>query len=366
MAIDGRDLTIVRLQEQIDALKNAVPSAAPPVLANNAANPANPVSNWSYRPSNQYAQFAGYGRNTPMYGRNPLGPFIPKNQATSRPTAASLLSALGASTPQAHARGGKIAPPPDIYEASRRVSDEQNDERNKAQLAILVKALQGENILKPYTAPENRKDNFPLPPPRKPPVPGSSGNLSLEELLSESNGPHRDMYIRDRAKLRPLEERYAEGGSVTDILQVLSGLGLGRSPMASGGPVMGNGGGQDDTVYTRSNVGSFIIPADVVADLGDGNTEEGHRRLGDMWGRVGMACGGRVRYAKGGSVGSVPVALSAGEHEVPQEIVTAIGNGSNKAGANKLLTMIDRVRKHKATKKHPPMAKSPLSYMKKA
>lgn len=133
--------------------------------------------------------------------------------------------------------------------------------------------------------------------------------------------------------------------------------------MAGGGAVQGVGGGQADNVMTTARPKSFIIPADVVAHLGDGSSAEGHRRLSQTWARMGYACGGRVGYASGGPVAPVPVALSPDEHEVPPEVVSALGGGSNAAGTAKLHQMMNHVRAHKARKGHPPLAKSPLAYM---
>lgn len=131
--------------------------------------------------------------------------------------------------------------------------------------------------------------------------------------------------------------------------------------MASGGPVRGVGGGQEDNVLTTARPKSFIIPADVVADLGDGSSKEGHKRLGQTWARLGYAVGGSVSGQQPNGV--VPVALSPDEHEVPPEIVSALGNGSNSRGTGMLHTMIRKVRAHKARKGMPPPAKSPLTYM---
>ena len=48
------------------------------------------------------------------------------------------------------------------------------------------------------------------------------------------------------------------------------------------GPVYGAGGGQDDLVPARLSPGEYVFDADTVAQLGDGNSEEGARRL-DAW-----------------------------------------------------------------------------------
>lgn len=60
-------------------------------------------------------------------------------------------------------------------------------------------------------------------------------------------------------------QRYANGGlAVTDRF------------------VTGPGGGQDDKIDARLSPGEYVFDADVVAALGDGNNEEGARRLDQL------------------------------------------------------------------------------------
>ncbi|MCA6334232.1 MAG: hypothetical protein IM664_06415 [Phenylobacterium sp.] len=59
----------------------------------------------------------------------------------------------------------------------------------------------------------------------------------------------------------------------------------------------------------------------------------------------------------------MPALLSDGEFVIPADVVSMLGDGSSKAGAERLYSLMDEVRSHKATDKHPPKAKSPLQYM---
>lgn len=77
------------------------------------------------------------------------------------------------------------------------------------------------------------------------------------------------------------------------------------------------------------------------------------------------------RYVKGGGTGtsdSIPAVLSDGEYVIDAQTVSMLGNGSSDAGAKKLDSMREEVRKHKgsalAKGKFAPESKSPLSYMK--
>jgi len=80
---------------------------------------------------------------------------------------------------------------------------------------------------------------------------------------------------------------------------------------------------------------------------------------------------GGLRQVKGGSAGQaddVPARLSPGEYVMDADVVSALGDGNNDAGAKKLDQMRQSVRSHKRSAPSdqiPPKAKSPLAYMKK-
>ena len=109
--------------------------------------------------------------------------------------------------------------------------------------------------------------------------------------------------------------------------------------------------------------GSFVLPADVVSNVGDGSSTAGHRRLTELF-------GGEEEYALGGGTGilkgpikgpggglddliqtgidGVRVArLSTDEFVVPKDVVRRIGNGSQKAGAEELYDFMKNVRLNK-------------------
>lgn len=58
-----------------------------------------------------------------------------------------------------------------------------------------------------------------------------------------------------------------------------------------------------------------------------------------------------------------PALLSDGEYVIPAEIVSALGDWNNKAGARVLDRMVKKIRKHKGIPHTTPKAKNPLSYM---
>jgi hypothetical protein len=111
---------------------------------------------------------------------------------------------------------------------------------------------------------------------------------------------------------------------------------LGPVKHAAGGVVGSLTGltpGRADLIHTKVPSGSHVIPADVVAALGDGNTMSGLNRLTQFFSRLGKK---KFALASGGSVNA---GLSDGEFIVSPEQVLAVGAGNADAGHD----LIDRL-----------------------
>ena len=93
-------------------------------------------------------------------------------------------------------------------------------------------------------------------------------------------------------------------------------------------------------------------------------------RLDKQMEEQGLACGGSPGYVSGGSAGqadAIPARLSDGEYVMDADVVSALGDGNNAAGAAALDKAREAIRTHKRSaspKSIPPKAKSPLEYMK--
>lgn len=109
------------------------------------------------------------------------------------------------------------------------------------------------------------------------------------------------------------------------------------------GPILSTVGGRTDHLPMAVRAGSYVLPADHVSSLGQGNTANGLTVLNDMFtkGPYGISAskitGGsgppRGKRAAGGMVDQdVPIYAAGGEYVIPPEIVAAIGNGDMKAG----------------------------------
>lgn len=125
--------------------------------------------------------------------------------------------------------------------------------------------------------------------------------------------------------------------------------------------------GRADSIKTTAPSGSYVLPADVIAGLGEGNSLAGARVVQEMLSsgphgipqqRMGRGSGPprapspytpRLYEAKGGGVqrgsGVTPVALSHGEFVVTAEQVARIGGGDLKRGHRILDAFVLHVRK---------------------
>lgn len=149
--------------------------------------------------------------------------------------------------------------------------------------------------------------------------------------------------------------QYAEGGEV-------SGEGWGAPTHASGGLIDGPGNGQSDDIPENAPADSYVVPADAVADLGDGSTEAGGEALDRALPRGGSGLAQAAASSNTGSA-SVPVKVSRGEYQVAPDRVAALGRGSADRGARRLDRMVKNIRRHRAGAGHPPRAKTVRSYL---
>jgi hypothetical protein len=106
---------------------------------------------------------------------------------------------------------------------------------------------------------------------------------------------------------------WARGGMVGHAARFSRGSGL----------VHGTSDGRADKLIMSVPRGSYVVPADVVSGMGQGNTMAGAKKLRDIMPRP-----GKSRYADGGIVGRVPeipIQISPGEFVVHPAHVEALG-----------------------------------------
>ncbi len=121
-----------------------------------------------------------------------------------------------------------------------------------------------------------------------------------------------------------------KGAELEEFIRRWGTYGAGRGKFAAGGRVgraarrakvvvgamRGKTGGRSDKLPVDVPEGAYVVPAAVVAALGEGNTEAGMHLLEKQFG------GRRGKYARGGSV---PILISDGEFVVSPDAVAAAG-----------------------------------------
>lgn len=126
--------------------------------------------------------------------------------------------------------------------------------------------------------------------------------------------------------------------------------------------------GQNKTFFTYGtpvNVADNLPP--ITGGLKDGGQPELGYGVPEVQGRSDYRHGAPVMGPGDGQSDDIPAMLADGEYVIDSEIVSALGNGSNKAGAQALDKMRHAIRKHKRSgplSSIPPKAKSPLEYVK--
>jgi hypothetical protein len=121
----------------------------------------------------------------------------------------------------------------------------------------------------------------------------------------------------------------------------------------------GGGTGQSDDIPAMLHDGDYVMDAETVSALGDGSSKAGRAVLEGFQSKV------PHKDDAGGK--PVPAKIADGEYVFPAAFVTALGHGDNKHGAEILDGLRERLRAHKRSApdtKIPPKAKSPLDYIK--
>jgi hypothetical protein len=95
--------------------------------------------------------------------------------------------------------------------------------------------------------------------------------------------------------------------------------------------------GRTDHLPLSTPSGSYVIPADVVSYLGEGNTQAGIKHLDTMFGKP------APQLPQAGTP-PVNVMVAGGEYIVPPQVVMQIGHGDAKAGHDVLDMFVKHMR----------------------
>lgn len=124
------------------------------------------------------------------------------------------------------------------------------------------------------------------------------------------------------------------GGAVKSALGTARKYASGGAVLA--GPVIGDTGGREDALPVDVGHGSYVIPSDIVASLGENNTLAGMKKLEQAFSKP-MA----QPKAAGGEV---PILISDGEFVVSPEQVAKLGGGNMEKGHKVLDALVGKLR----------------------
>jgi hypothetical protein len=120
------------------------------------------------------------------------------------------------------------------------------------------------------------------------------------------------------------------------------------------GPIHSSVAGRTDHIPMEVREGSYVLPADIISALGEGNTMAGFKVAKSLFDADDITSGtpykapstplGVAMKADGGSTGSVKIIAAGGEHVISPEAVTRIGKGSLDDGHQILDHFVKQVR----------------------
>lgn len=165
------------------------------------------------------------------------------------------------------------------------------------------------------------------------------GKRNIGRNIAEMEADHpRDQAIA--AALHVARQKRADGGGV------------------HAGPIHSSVAGRTDHLPMHVSSGSYVIPADIVSAMGEGNTIAGFKHLrrmfsGTPYNGSGTPYGGSggpyneslpSGKANGGAVSTVPIVAAGGEHVLSPEDVLFAGEGDMDLGHRVLDEFVKRMR----------------------
>ena len=123
------------------------------------------------------------------------------------------------------------------------------------------------------------------------------------------------------------------------------------------GPIHSHVAGRTDHLPTHVPENSYVIPADIISGMGEGNTIAGFKHMRRMFGGAPYGHSGipyegnegpygeRLQRSSGGEAKGVPVVLAGGEYVLAPHEVAYAGDGDIHAGHKALDDFVVRYRK---------------------
>jgi len=108
------------------------------------------------------------------------------------------------------------------------------------------------------------------------------------------------------------------------------------------GPIHSPVAGRTDHLPMHVPSGAYVIPADIISAMGEGNTMAGFKIMNEIARQYG---GIPQKYAGGGAPGEkVAIVAAGGEYVIPPEVVAGIGGGDMNVGHRELDDFVKKMR----------------------
>ena len=181
------------------------------------------------------------------------------------------------------------------------------------------------------------------------------------ELMHQTGAPAKNCLSPLKQIYSSIGSHYAKGG-LSDKYQAAAPKGHNPEFITgvTGYYACGKGTGQSDDIPAMLHDGDYVMDAETVSALGDGSSKAGNHVLDGFRKQI-------PHKAEGGS-NPVPAKIADGEYVFPASFVTALGGGDNRKGSEILDGLRTKLRAHKRgapLSKIPPKAKDPIDYIKK-
>lgn len=183
------------------------------------------------------------------------------------------------------------------------------------------------------------------------PLKKGSSQKTVSSNISEmmhSGYPQKQAVAAALNVARQVRSDKAFGGTKTTTTEPF----MKPSPATSfhSGPIHSPVAGRTDHLPMHVKSGSYVIPADIVSAMGEGNTMAGFKIAKKMFEskpyfQEGGPYGAKgLEKAEGGAVGLVPIIAAGGEYVIPPEAVKQIGKGELSKGHDILDKFIKKMR----------------------
>jgi hypothetical protein len=137
-------------------------------------------------------------------------------------------------------------------------------------------------------------------------------------------------------------KKRAAGGTLVPKVPKVAAAPVGAGIKPHVGPIHSSVAGRTDHLPMHVPSGSYVIPADIISAMGEGNTMAGFKIMNDI---TKMYGGLPKAFADGGMAGEkVPIVAAGGEYVIPPEVVINVGNGDMNAGHTELDDFVLKMR----------------------